>query len=272
MSEQIYINLNMVNPDENFTDEIWKTIPDTNDKREVSDLGRVKTCLKNGKEKITYGSKHDDGYRHVSINGKRRYIHALVMEAFKPEGRKETVNHKDGIKHNNKLSNLEWATHIEQMAHANKNNLISKDNIKSIKTIGRKNKNYKGDIQVFLNKNHILTLFGKKDQILKGFNPKIIRKCIANNLPYPIGKHQGVTFKIIENTKYDKNYFNSTEYLIEYINFHEDITKLLLQGCSYLKVRETLGCAKHKVKKVSHALIKLGILEKNKFQRLSDFN
>lgn len=57
----------------------------------------------------------------ISINGKNvsLYAHRLIAEAFieKIEG-KNYVNHKDGNKKNNEISNLEWVTHKENMHHA----------------------------------------------------------------------------------------------------------------------------------------------------------
>lgn len=64
-----------------------------------------------------------NGYYHVDIheNGYARKvaIHRLIAEHFiiNPDT-KRTVNHIDGNKLNNDLSNLEWATDAENMQHA----------------------------------------------------------------------------------------------------------------------------------------------------------
>lgn len=68
------------------------------------------------------------GYKQVQImrSGKRytRYVHRLVAECFleKPDGY-DYINHKDGNKSNNSVSNLEWCTQSQNLLHAYKNEL-----------------------------------------------------------------------------------------------------------------------------------------------------
>jgi hypothetical protein len=110
--------------------EIWKNVNGYNGLYQVSNLGRVKSLLKYGEEKILSSGLSSSGYYSVVLykNKKRRThnIHRLVIEAFisNPENKK-AVNHKDGIKKNNHLSNLEWCTFSENTRHALNNNLNS---------------------------------------------------------------------------------------------------------------------------------------------------
>ena len=56
----------------------------------------------------------------ISIGGKRFTLkaHRLVAEAFIPNpDNKPTVNHINEVKTDNRVENLEWATHREQNAH-----------------------------------------------------------------------------------------------------------------------------------------------------------
>jgi len=64
------------------------------------------------------------GYYYIStkVNGKRKnYLtHRIIMMLYgppKPEG-KNFINHIDGNKKNNNLSNLEWCNHSENMHHS----------------------------------------------------------------------------------------------------------------------------------------------------------
>ena len=59
------------------------------------------------------------GYSCVTANNRNQLIHRLVAEAFveNPDN-KPHVNHKDGNKHNNAASNLEWVTPQENTQHA----------------------------------------------------------------------------------------------------------------------------------------------------------
>lgn len=64
-----------------------------------------------------------NGYRQVKLyqNGVRKsvYIHRLVAEYFVPNIHgKEEVNHINGIKDDNRYTNLEWCTRKENIRHA----------------------------------------------------------------------------------------------------------------------------------------------------------
>lgn len=58
-------------------------------------------------------------YLQLHLSGKRYYAHVIVARKFipNPQGKPE-VNHKDGNKMNNHVSNLEWVTRKENMIHA----------------------------------------------------------------------------------------------------------------------------------------------------------
>ena len=74
-------------------------------------------------ERVKPTHKSFNGYVMVSIDNKKDskpyYLHRLVAETFLPRIKgKEFVNHIDGNKQNNDLTNLEWCTHKENLEHA----------------------------------------------------------------------------------------------------------------------------------------------------------
>lgn len=59
------------------------------------------------------------GYRRVFVNHKKIFVHRLVAEVFIPNPHNlPVVNHIDGNKQNNHVSNLEWVSVGENQSHA----------------------------------------------------------------------------------------------------------------------------------------------------------
>ncbi|WP_373786512.1 NUMOD4 domain-containing protein [Jeotgalibaca porci] len=108
--------------------EKWMPIKNYEGFYEVSNLGRVRSVdrvvrYKDGRmykypSKLIKHKADKRGYLYVGLNksGKKssKRVHRLVTETFLPvRGKNLEVNHIDGNKNNNKLSNLEWVTSSE---------------------------------------------------------------------------------------------------------------------------------------------------------------
>ena len=91
----------------------------------ISEDGKVFNQKTN---KYLKGSLDKDGYLRFKLEGKNVSIHRMVLETFKPieDMSYFEVNHINGIKTDNRLENLEWVTHQENMKHMVKTNLSQK--------------------------------------------------------------------------------------------------------------------------------------------------
>lgn len=82
----------------------------------------LKQTLQNGYPSVTLYKTGNKG----SGYGDTLYVHRLLADAFLPkiEG-KLFINHKDGVKTNNDLNNLEWVTQQENNLHAFQTGLMT---------------------------------------------------------------------------------------------------------------------------------------------------
>lgn len=114
--------------------ELWADVFEYKWLYQVSTLGRIKRleytakhytwCDRVFTEKILKPQKHRQWYllinlRDESRKSKTQTVHRLVAQAFIENiDNKEQVNHKNWIKHDNNVNNLEWVTRSENAIHS----------------------------------------------------------------------------------------------------------------------------------------------------------
>lgn len=141
--------------------EIWRQAVGYEGFYEVSTAGRIRSLrCKKAPSKLLYPRINRTGYYCLTLCVKyKRWdgeLHRLIALTFIPNPEnKPCVNHKNGIKTDNRIQNLEWVTRSENMKHAVKMGLINFKDRKQVDRSGALNPMAKSVIQYDLTGNKI---------------------------------------------------------------------------------------------------------------------
>lgn len=178
--------------------EIWKDVIGYEGLYQVSSLGQIKSLSYSGgsKERILKQYTRPDGYLSVALtkDGKHmtKTVHRLVATAFLPNPNNlEMINHKDEVRSNNSVDNLEWCSRSYNQLyslniHAERKQLFA-DNFKNKSSFIKKGVPHKYNIRVVKKalSGEVITYYsnpseaGKENNIPSG---TILNTCKHNNL------------------------------------------------------------------------------------------
>lgn len=116
-------------------EELWREWPQ-DPRVKVSDKGNVVSC-KRGAWRPLKGSRSNRGYQQVGAgyHGATQLVHRMVAETWIPNPNNyRDVNHINGDKSDNRVENLEWVTHSQNICHAYRTGLIKANPVRIVET------------------------------------------------------------------------------------------------------------------------------------------
>jgi hypothetical protein len=160
--------------------EKWKPVPDYDGLYSISNFGRVKSHerfqvnhskMQRVPEKILKPGCTPGDYLYVTLCKNHKFksftIHRMVGSAFLGwVYGKNTVNHKDGVRRNNFIWNLEWANQRENVCHGK---VVTKSYSKYVGVSWeKKNRKWRACIHVSGNKIH-LGMFSLEEEAAEAY-------------------------------------------------------------------------------------------------------
>jgi hypothetical protein len=167
---------------ENKTQEIWKLIPDTDGRYSVSNYGAIRSNWSDIPQRnLTYRKRiektspltawlHTTGYMRIALGrNNQKYVHRLVAQAFLPNpDNLPQVDHVDGNRTNNHVSNLRWVTAKQNLKYGGERHNWESQRIASAKRriYDVKKAEYQALFEQGYSLRHIAKLFGTSHSVI----------------------------------------------------------------------------------------------------------
>ena len=112
------------------------------------------------------------GYLRIRLEDKTSFVHTHIAYAFLgPKPAELQVNHKNGIKTDNRAINLEYVTNYENRQHAVKNNLIAKG-----EKIGKLTENQVRKIRKYYKQGKTQSFIAKKFRVVQQTISSVVKQ------------------------------------------------------------------------------------------------
>jgi hypothetical protein len=220
--------------------EVWKDIPGLEGRYQASNFGGIRSCI-DGRIRVRKTAANRQGYIVLPIKDAQgkyftKYVHRLIALAFIPNPvRLKDVNHKNGIKSDNRIENLEWCSRQYNVRHAydtglnkplsgfdNPNNKLDKEQIISIFNDNRTTDQICDAFKIstalviqIKNGSAWSSITGKKYKPAYRVDKEIIKKLYCSPLqPRDLEKIYGISAKLISSIRTGKKHSKTTKSLL----------------------------------------------------------